>query len=180
MNDSAHAALAEILHRDHAAFAEYVRRVAKMHRPSDDPRLKVCPLECDVSWPRRKFTRANCPLHCTNASCPNRRHDQPLVQWLRRHMREVEAYMPPHPPPAAGGRRLLLITTTYAHAEQLLRLRHCARALAGEPAVLWLVVEDAAERTAAWPRCWRAVVSSTSISRTGLRGMVATRSATRP
>jgi hypothetical protein len=57
--------------------------------------------------------------------------------------------MPPHPPPAAGGRRLLLITTTYAHAEQLLRLRHCARALAGEPAVLWLVVEDAAERTAA-------------------------------
>ena len=133
-------------------------------RPSDDPRLLVCPLECDAKQPG--FT---CPAHCTNASCPTRRRDQPLAQWMRHLMRVIEPLMPPHPPPlplpaaaaaaassSAGGlggrlvfRPLLLITTTYPHVEQLLRLRHCVRVLAGEPALLWIVVEDAAERTPA-------------------------------
>ena len=59
-------------------------------------------------------------------------------------MRVVSSLLPSHPPPLAGP-RLLLITTTFVHVEQLARLQHLAAALAGEPNVMWIVVEDASE-----------------------------------
>lgn len=124
-----------------AALAEYRRT----HRPIlDDPRLVVCPLECDQRPPPRGL---NCQSRCTNASCPLRGKDQPLIPWLRRLLRVVHGLMPVHPPPLpiSKRRRLLLITITYPHAEQLLRLRHCQAAIADEPDVLWIVVEDSAE-----------------------------------
>ena len=63
-------------------------------------------------------------------------------------MKVVRGLFPSHPQPTAGP-RLLLITTTFAHAEQLARLEHLAFALGREPGLLWIVVEDAAEPSAA-------------------------------
>ena len=46
-------------------------------------------------------------------------------------------------PPDDASRRLILVTATYPHTLQPLKLRNCARMLAPEPNVLWIVVEDA-------------------------------------
>ena len=139
-------------HVPHAALAE-LRQCQKQHllsqrrritpRPRDDPRLLVCPLEgCEVKDPRY----LPCPAHCTNASCPTRGKGRPLLPWLRRNMRVVWSLLSPHPLPASS-RQLLLITISFPHTEQLVRLQHCAIALAAEPNVLWIVVEDSAARS---------------------------------
>jgi len=47
-------------------------------------------------------------------------------------------------PPDDASRRLILVTATYPHTLQPLKLRNCARMLAPEPNVLWIVVEDSA------------------------------------
>eukprot|EP00908_Phaeocystis_cordata_P019213 Transcript_3071.p1 GENE.Transcript_3071~~Transcript_3071.p1 ORF type:complete len:517 (-),score=86.82 Transcript_3071:47-1597(-) len=44
--------------------------------------------------------------------------------------------------------RLLLITITFPHALQLVKLESCVLALGDEPSVTWIVVEDAAARSA--------------------------------
>lgn len=128
-----------------AYLRELMRRRRSIRWPTDDRRLLVCPLEgCEV-----KMRHRTCPSHCTNASCPNRGKRAPLLPYVRRVLRVVDSLRPPHPPPERGGARaLLLITTTFPHDEQLIRLRQCARVIEGEPNVTWIVVEDAATRSA--------------------------------
>ena len=85
----------------------------------------------------------SCPAHCMDLpSCPPARGDgQARLPWLKKQLKVVRTLLPPHPPPL-NSPRLLLITTTYTHTEQLVRLEHLAASLAGEPNLLWLVVED--------------------------------------
>ena len=135
-------------------------------RNRDHPGLLICPLGCDGL--RRR--RAPCPAHCPNVQCPGRSKHEPLIPWLYRNMAVVRKLLPPHPPAlpavppdqwhpssaatAAAPPRpprpppLLLVTTTFESEQQLIRLEHLAHALADEPQVLWIVVEDAARPSA--------------------------------
>jgi len=107
----------------------------------EDPALAplICPLGCP------EFPEVQpCPAHCAALRCPALRPGQAKLPWLTKLVRSLRAHQPLHPAPLSPARTLLLITITFPHAEQLLKLEHCAHALRGEPGVLWLVAEDAA------------------------------------
>jgi hypothetical protein len=116
-------------------------RLKQGGRSQDSPLLLVCPLE---SCTRLAKMGRSCPAHCMDLpSCPPARGDgQARLPWLKKQLKVVRTLLPPHPQPLANTPRLLLITTTYTHTEQLVRLEHLAASLAGEPNLLWLVVED--------------------------------------
>ncbi|EOD16956.1 Glucuronyltransferas-like protein [Emiliania huxleyi CCMP1516] len=84
-------------------------------------------------------------IDCSGASKPK------LCEWRRRWRR---GGAPPFAAPSAcgwhaGSPRLIVVTATYPHSAQAAKLSLCASVLAGEAEALWIVVEDAANASAA-------------------------------
>lgn len=102
---------------------------------------QLAPLVCPLGCPG--VPSVQCAPHCAAVLCATLKKGAPKLPWLAGLLRSLRPHAPPHPPPRAGP-TLLLITITFPHAEQLLKLEHCAHALVGEPGVLWVVAEDAA------------------------------------
>ena len=105
----------------------------------------VCPPRCS-GWMHQCPDR-DCSLRRADGSrgCePVEAHTNRTLHVLWAKQREAVAL--PRRASLRSRRPLVLVTITYAHSLQLLKLEHCARALAlaRTDAVTWIVVEDAA------------------------------------
>ena len=105
--------------------------------------------------PLLERNRLVCPPHCPpptlvpNDGCPRSRRykiAKRVNETLQYIWRLRPVLVASRPPPSAPP--LLLVTTTFPHALQLLKLSHCMHTLRGQARITWIVVEDAAERSA--------------------------------
>lgn len=116
------------------------------------PGRLTCPPDCSYEHhlcPPEGGLNCSGWLHeCPGRKCNKRGCTETIESATQRNLDVIWRHMPDSPRGPASTPRLLLLTATFPHPLQLIKLTHCARVLARVPNTLWLVAEDAAQRSA--------------------------------